>query len=97
MLKYLSDFSEQARKLTVIGCAVLMASAYFMLKNIEQNFNSIWNVERERKGVANFLLYWAILSAGPPAVRACAFLKTYLIALRSCGKLPRFGVCGLRV
>lgn len=81
--KYLSDFSEQARKLTIVGVLFLMASAYFMLKNIEKNFNSIWNVERERKGVANFLLYWAILSLGPLLLGLALFMKTYLIALRA--------------
>ena len=81
--KYLTDFSEQARKLTVVGVLFLMASAYFMLKNIEQNFNAIWNVERERKGVTNFLLYWAILSLGPLLLGLALFMKTYLIALRT--------------
>lgn len=81
--KYLSDFSQQARKLTAFGIVFLMASAYFMLKNIEQNFNNIWNVERERRGVANFLLYWAILSLGPLLLGLAVFMKTYLIALRT--------------
>jgi membrane protein len=81
--KYLSDFSTQARKLTAVGVIFLMLSAYFMLKNIEQNFNGIWNVQRERKGVANFLLYWAILSLGPLLIGLAVFMKTYLIALRT--------------
>jgi membrane protein len=81
--KYLSDFSQQARKLTAIGVIFLMLSAYFMLKNIEQNFNGIWNVQRERRGVANFLLYWAILSLGPLLLGLAVFMKTYLIALRT--------------
>jgi len=81
--QYLSDFSEQARKLTAFGIVFLMASAYFMLKNIEQNFNAIWNVQRERRGVANFLLYWAILSLGPLLLGLAVFMKTYLIALRT--------------
>lgn len=81
--QYLSDFSEQARKLTVVGVLFLMASAYFMLKNIEENFNAIWNVERERKGVSNFLLYWAILSLGPLLLGLAVFMQTYLIALRA--------------
>lgn len=80
---YLSDFSEQARKLTAFGIVFLMVSAYFMLKNIEQNFNSIWNVTRARRGVANFLLYWAILSLGPLLLGLAIFMKTYLIALRT--------------
>jgi membrane protein len=81
--KYLSDFSQQARKLTAFGIVFLMASAYFMLKNIEQNFNDIWNVQRARRGVANFLLYWAILSLGPLLLGLAVFMKTYLIALRT--------------
>jgi membrane protein len=81
--KYLSDFSSQARKLTAFGVVFLMASAYFMLKNIEKNFNDIWNVERERRGVANFLLYWAILSLGPLLLGLAIIMKTYLIALRT--------------
>jgi membrane protein len=80
---YLSDFSQQARKLTAFGIVFLMVSAYFMLKNIEQNFNSIWNVTRARRGVANFLLYWAILSLGPLLLGLAVFMKTYLIALRT--------------
>ncbi len=80
---YLSDFSQQARQLTAFGIVFLMASAYFMLKNIEQNFNDIWNVPRERRGVANFLLYWAILSLGPLLLGLAVFMKTYLIALRT--------------
>ncbi|GGY65768.1 UPF0761 membrane protein [Cellvibrio zantedeschiae] len=81
--KYLSDFSQQARKLTAFGIVFLMVSAYFMLKNIEQNFNNIWNVTRARRGVANFLLYWAILSLGPLLLGLAVFMKTYLIALRT--------------
>lgn len=81
--KYLSDFSQQARKLTAFGIVFLMVSAYFMLKNIEQNFNAIWNVQRARRGVANFLLYWAILSLGPLLLGLAIFMKTYLIALRT--------------
>lgn len=81
--KYLSDFSQQARKLTAFGIVFLMVSAYFMLKNIEQNFNNIWNVQRERRGVANFLLYWAVLSLGPLLLGLAVFMKTYLIALRT--------------
>jgi membrane protein len=82
VIKYIKDFSHQARKLTVFGVLFLMASAYFMLKNIEKNFNDIWNVERERKGISNFLLYWAILSLGPLLLGLALGMNTYLISLR---------------
>lgn len=80
--RYLKDFAAQARQLTVFGLAVLLVSAYLMLKNIEQNFNGIWGVPRGRRGVANFLLYWAILSLGPLLLGAALGMSTYLASLR---------------
>jgi membrane protein len=80
--KYLKDFSTQARQLTVFGAAFLLVSAYLMLKNIEQNFNGIWGVARGRRGVSNFLLYWAILSLGPLLLGAALAMSTYLASFR---------------
>ncbi len=82
VIKYLQDFSQQARQLTVFGVVFLMASAYFMLKNIEEHFNDIWNVPRGRRGVSNFLLYWAILSLGPLLLGLALLMNTYLLSLQ---------------
>jgi membrane protein len=81
LVKYLNDFSQQARKLTAFGVVFLMASAYFMLKNIEHTFNAIWAVPRERRGLSNFLLYWAILSLGPLLLGLALAMNTYLLSL----------------
>lgn len=80
--KYLQEFSQQARQLTAFGFVFLLVSAYLMLKNIEQNFNAIWGVARGRRGVANFLLYWAILSLGPLLLGAALAMSTYLASFR---------------
>lgn len=80
--KYLKDFSAQARNLTAFGLLFLLISAYLMLKNIEQNFNGIWGVPRGRRGVANFLLYWAILSLGPLLLGVALGISTYLASFR---------------
>lgn len=80
--KYLREFSEQARQLTAFGLLFLLISAYLMLKNIEQNFNAIWGVPRGRRGIANFLLYWAILSLGPLLLGAALAMSTYLASFR---------------
>lgn len=82
LITYLTAFSEQARQMTVWGLAFLLVSAYLMLKNIEQNFNSIWGVVRGRRGVANFLLYWAILSLGPLLLGLALAMSTYLASFR---------------
>ncbi|MEN0036815.1 MAG: YihY family inner membrane protein [Cellvibrio sp.] len=80
--RYLTDFTAKARQLTAFGLLFLVISAYLMLKNIEQNFNAIWGVTRGRRGVANFLLYWAILSLGPLLLGVALAMSTYLTSFR---------------
>lgn len=82
VLAYLRTFSEQARKLTIVGVAFLVISAYFMLTNIEKNFNSIWGGMRGRSGLSKFLLYWAVLTLGPLLLGAGLAMSTYLASLR---------------
>jgi len=78
---YLSVFSQQARNLTVPGLLILMITALLMLKTVENAFNAIWEVKQGRKGMASFLLYWAVLSLGPVLVGTALMLSTYLLSL----------------
>ncbi|WP_157960398.1 YihY family inner membrane protein [Marinimicrobium alkaliphilum] len=82
LVNYLQDFSEQARRLTVVGVAFLVGAAYLMLKNIEKNFNAIWGVEQGRRGLMSFLLYWAVLSLGPLLLGIGLGMSTYLVSVR---------------
>lgn len=78
---YLTEFSHQARNLTVPGLLILIITALMMLKTIENAFNAIWEVKQGRKGIASFLLYWAVLSLGPLLIGAAFMLSTYLASL----------------
>ncbi|ROS01170.1 tRNA-processing RNAse BN [Sinobacterium caligoides] len=77
---YLAQFSTQARKLSGIGVAFLAITAYLMLKNIETTFNKIWRTHQHRRGLSNFLLYWAILSLGPIFIGLGLAITTYLLS-----------------
>jgi len=82
LLGHLQEFSEQARRLTIVGMAFLVGSAYIMLTNIEKNFNLVWGIARGRRGISKFLLYWAVLSLGPLLLGAGLAMTTYLASLR---------------
>jgi len=79
--QYLKGFAGQARRLTAAGTAMLVAAAYVMLKTIENQFNRIWRVREHRRGLANFLIYWAVLSLGPLLLGAAMLISTYLFSL----------------
>lgn len=80
--EYLADFSAQARSLTKAGIAILVVTAYLMLRNIEKTFNAIWGVKQGRSGLFGILLYWAILSIGPLLLGAGFVMSTYLLSLK---------------
>lgn len=81
VMGYLSEFSEQARKLTTIGIILLMVTAFMMLRNIEDSFNQVWLLKRGRKGLSSFLLYWAILSLGPLMLSAGLAVSSYISSM----------------
>lgn len=79
---YLADFANQARTLSVVGVIILVVTSYLMLHNIERVFNRIWATTGPRRGVAAFLLYWAVLSLGPLLVGTALLMNTYLLSVR---------------
>lgn len=77
----LQEFSARARKLSGVGFAVLFVTAFVMLVNIEKTFNGIWHVTEPRRGFQRILLYWAVLSLGPPLALAGMLVSLYLTTL----------------
>ena len=62
--------------------AIIFLTALLMLSNIEKTFNHIWATTGGRKGLAGFLVYWAILSLGPLLLAIGMIMSTYLMSLR---------------
>lgn len=79
--EYLQDFIMQARHLTWIGVAFLIATTFMMLITIEHAFNTIWRVKKPRRGLQRFLLYWALLSLGPLLLGAGFAISGYVMSL----------------
>lgn len=78
---YMANFAQQARQLTLMGVTTLIITAGLMIVNIEKAFNSIFRVEKQRKGLQAFLIYWAALSLGPLTLGAALVLNSYLTTL----------------
>jgi len=78
----LSEFSTQARKLSIAGVLIILITAFLMLSNIEKTFNHIWATTGGRQGLAGFLVYWAILSLGPLLLAIGMMMSTYLMSFR---------------
>ncbi len=78
---YMTQFSEQAARLTALGIALLSVTAFMLMLTIEHAFNVIWRVRRPRPWLQRFLLYWAVLTLGPLLLGASLSLTSYLVSL----------------
>ncbi|WP_419419378.1 YihY family inner membrane protein [Legionella sp. D16C41] len=78
---YVQDFATQVVKLPVWGVTFLFVTAILVMVTIERAMNKIWRVSSARKGVAAFLLYWAILSLGPILLGLSLAASSYLVSI----------------
>lgn len=78
---YMGGFAKQARQMTLVGAIVLIATAGLMIVSIEKAFNRIWRVEKSRRGLQAFLIYWSVLTLGPMLLGAGIVLSSYLTTL----------------
>jgi len=94
IMGYLYQFSLQAKQLTAVGVVFLVITAFMMLRTIEMTFNQIWQLDKNRKGLASFLLYWAILSLGPFMLSFGLAFSSYIssLALWREDWVPGFGL-----
>ena len=98
VVQYLSTFISQARSLTAFGVIILLLSAILMLRDGEKALNDIWRNRANRKPLASFLLYWAVLSLGPAAIGFGLGVRAYLFAATNdWGGLHLFGLDSLLI
>lgn len=76
---YLSDFSQQARKLTWIGLVILLFSAFSLMMTIERSFNQIWRVKSIRVG-RRVIFYWLAIVLGPIFLGVAFLVSSYFLS-----------------
>lgn len=74
----LQQFSDKASRLTGAGSIFLVMVAILMMANIDFAFNNIWHVRQRRNPIANFTVYWAIISLGPILIGMSVLLTSSL-------------------
>lgn len=77
----LNIFIQQAGRLSVTGTFFLLVTAVLMIFTMEQAFNNIWRVKKQRNAIQAFLMYWAVLTLTPILVGIGFVISTRLMAI----------------
>ena len=84
--EYLTTFTRNAGRLTLVGLILLGITALMLLSTIEGAFNRIWRVEDRRPAVLRILAFWTIMTLGPVLFGLSLSLSSYLFtAAKSSG------------
>ena len=77
--QYVEQFAENAARLTTVGIIVLAITSMLMIYNIDNAFNTIWRVTRQRTIIQRVLVYWAVLTLAPLLVGGSLSMTSWLI------------------
>lgn len=76
---YAEQFAENAARLTTVGIAFVFVTAIIVMLTIDRAFNQIWRVPRLRGTAQRILIYWALLTVGPPLIGASLSVTYWLV------------------
>lgn len=79
--QYLTDFANQAGKLTAVGLLTFFITALVLLYNIEESLNDIWRSDQRRAFGQRVLIYWAMVTLGPILMGASLSMSTYILSI----------------
>lgn len=86
--RYMEQFAENAARLTAVGIGLLAVTSMLMIYNIDNAFNAIWRVSRQRTVVQRVLVYWAVLTLAPLLMGGSLSMTSWLIGM-SVGNLSQ--------
>ncbi|CAN7692852.1 YihY family inner membrane protein [Variovorax sp. LjRoot290] len=90
VLKYLHQFAANASGLTLVGSLFLLVAAIALMLTVENAFNQIWNVKRNRPFYKRVGLYLLMLAVGPPALGVSLWATSHVLgaSMGLIGTLP---------
>lgn len=91
--RYMEQFAESASRLTTVGLAFLAFTAMWMLLTIDNAFQRIFRVSRQRSLWQRVLVYWAVITLAPLLVGGSLSLTSWLAGVSvGYARIPAFGM-----
>lgn len=88
--EYLHDFKNHAGRLTSIGIIMMVVTSMMLVQTIDETFNRIWQVRRQRSIWVRLPIYWVLLTIGPLVVGLSITISAYFMRLQMLNQLPFF-------
>ena len=84
---HLTGFVNNASKMSAVAVTFLFLFALLLISAIDKTFNRIWKVNKPRRIITSFSMYWMVLTLGPILVGSSIVVTSYIASLVSIGDL----------
>lgn len=78
----LNTFISNTSGMSAVGGAFVFITAMLLISTIDKNLNFIWRVQRKRRLVYSFSMYWMVLTLGPIFIGSSLALSSYITSER---------------
>lgn len=92
---HLTGFVDNASKMSAIAVSFLFLFALLLISAIDKTFNKIWSVNKPRRIVTSFSMYWMVLTLGPILAGGSIVVTSYIASLVSLGDYDIYGVANI--
>ena len=93
--EYISGFVANASKMSAVAISFLILFALLLISVIDKTLNKIWRVNKKRRLVTSFSMYWMILTLGPILVGSSIAVTSYLVSLASLDQIELYGLTNI--
>ena len=80
ILRYIDQFSEKAKGLTLFGLAGLLVTTVLTMAVIEKAFNHIWQIKAKRPFLKRTVIYFSATVLGPLVLGIGIYLSGWLLS-----------------
>ncbi len=95
--KHITNFVNNASKMSAVAITFLFLFALLLISSIDKTLNKLWQVDKKRKVVTAFSMYWMVLTLGPVLVGSSIAATTYIAKLVSLEQYDLFGIANILV
>lgn len=92
---HINGFVSNASRMSAVAITFLFLFALMLISAIDKSLNKLWQVNKKRRIITAFSMYWMILTLGPVLVGSSIAATSYIVSSMSLGDYDLFGLANV--